>query len=172
MKITVNRGRQEVVCVCCLSEVQLRELWSLSRDGQFWRQDSWQTGHMSGKTMFEEQWSFLGDYEDGGKKKRVNRCELAKKNLQNYKWENLLWISYTVNRTHRERRVVPGSYLLITPDMEEHIVSSLSMRNINCSPEHIKEDVDYAHGKSFARVENTILERVVFGEGVRACPSF
>ena len=103
MKITVNRGREEVVCVCCLSEVQLRELWSLSRDGQFWRQDSWQTGHMSGKTMFEEQWSFLGDYEDGGKKKRVNRCELAKRNLQNYKWENLLWISYTVNRTQREK---------------------------------------------------------------------
>ena len=78
----------------------------------------------------------------------------------------------TLKMGPRERRVVPGSYLLITPDMEEHIVSSLSMRNINCSPEHIKEDVDYAHGKSFARVENTILERVVFGEGVRACPPF
>ena len=62
----------------------------------------------------------------------------------------------------RYRRVVPGSYLLITPDREEHKsvphypgrVQYLFTRS------HQGKKTDYAHILWFARGENTVLGRV------------
>ena len=105
---------------------------------------------------------FLDDDEDNGKKKRIKTGVTWPKESVKTTNGKTYYDEVKLKMGVRERRIVPGTYLLITPDDEEHKsvphypCRVLSLYSRTFQGKHL----DLAHVQWFARGENTILGRV------------
>ena len=105
---------------------------------------------------------FLDDDEDNGKKKRVETCVTWPQESIKTIHSRTYYKEVTLKMGGRDRKVIPGSYLLITPDSEEH----KSVPHYPCRVMYLfsrtfqGKKLKMAHVQWFARGENTILGRV------------